>query len=89
MTTSQMRSTVKSFFGFTRRSRLIEHVLFPYARVIPIYSREIFSAAFQRKEATMNRDHLCKLSRLCDGILPLVGSLGAFATLAIVLAVSV
>ncbi len=54
--------------------------------VIPTYLREIFSIARQGNGATMNQDRLCKLSRLCDGMLPLVGSLAAFAALSIAFA---
>ncbi len=59
------------------------------SEVIPTYLREIFSIARQGKVAMMNQDRLCKLSRLCDGILPLVGSLAVFATFATVFAISV
>ena len=37
----------------------------------------------------MSQDRLCNVSRLCDGILPIVGSLGAIVALAFVFAVSV
>ncbi len=57
--------------------------------VIPTYLRELFSIARQGKGTTMNQDRLCKLSHLCDGILPLVGSLAALATFATVFAISV
>ncbi len=58
-------------------------------KVIPTYLREILSIARQGKGTTMNQDRLCKLSRLCDGVLLLVGSLAALATLATVFAISV
>ncbi len=62
---------------------------FGMPEMIPTYLREIFSIARQGKGTTMNQDRLCKLSRLCDGILPLVGSLGALATFATVFAINV
>ncbi len=59
---------------------------FGMPEVTPTYLRETFSIARQGKGTTMNQDRLCKLSRLCDGILPLVGSLAAFAALYIAFA---
>ncbi len=59
---------------------------FGMPEVIPTYLREIFSIARQGKGTTMNQDRLCKLSRLCAGILPLVGSLAALAALYIAFA---
>ncbi len=62
---------------------------FGMPEVIPTYLREILSIARQGKGTTMNQDRLCKLSRLCDGILPLVGSLAALATFATVFVIGV
>ncbi len=45
---------------------------FGLPEVIPTYLRETFSIARQGKGTTMNQHRLCKLSRLCDGILPLL-----------------
>ena len=59
---------------------------FGMPEVIPTYLRETFSIARQGKKTTINPDRLCKLSRLCDGILPLVGSLVAFVALSIAIA---
>ncbi len=59
---------------------------FGMSEVIPTYLREIFSIARRGKGTTMNQDRLSKLSRLCDGILPLVGGLAAIAALSIAIA---
>jgi len=35
------------------------------------------------REPTMNNDLLCRMSALCDGILPLAGAVAAFAGIAL------
>ncbi len=48
---------------------------------LPTHSQE----STQRR-STMDESPLCKLSRLCDGILPLAGSAAAFVALLALLA---
>ncbi len=62
----------KAFFASRADHIRFNKCYFGMPEVIPTYLREIFSIARQAKGTTMNQDRLCKLSRLCDGILPLL-----------------